>query len=141
MCFKPTTIKEDNVIVCVLRKVRVGKAIPKSVQIDSHYEVYESIMNYLNELNLPGAPASYWISKGYQVYSSLTDDGFWFQYCINDIDLSEKMEDVAKYKELFIQDIEPPMCTEKGCYAYMTFDLCPHTVPEEEHYILYDYNI
>lgn len=44
------------------------------------------------------------------------------------------------YQDLFIEDIEPPMCQQPNCHAYLTFDAdCVHTVSKELHYTVYDY--
>ncbi|MCK8135484.1 MULTISPECIES: hypothetical protein [unclassified Pseudoalteromonas] len=139
MSFEQRTIVEKNVVVCVLKQPRAGKAIPKSVQIDRDYEAHNSEMNFLNELDFPGRPAVFWINRGYEVYSSLTDDRNWFQICLSNKSLEDKKIDLDEYGELFIEHVEPLMCTEVNCHAYLTFDECEHTLPDELHYTLYDY--
>jgi len=139
MSFENRTIVEKNVVVCVLDQPRAGKAIPKSARIDDIYEEYNHPMNHLNELELPGKPAVFWVKRGYQVYSSLTDDGTWFQICLSTKSLKCKDADLSEYKELFIEYVETSMCSEKSCYAYLTFDSCEHNLPENLHYTLYDY--
>ncbi|MEH6817554.1 MAG: hypothetical protein V7683_13545 [Pseudoalteromonas distincta] len=96
-------------------------------------------MNFLNELDFPGRPAVFWINRGYEVYSSLTDDRNWFQICLSNKSLEDKKIDLDEYGELFIEHVEPLMCTEVNCHAYLTFDECEHTLPDELHYTLYDY--
>lgn len=139
MSFEEKTIVEINVVVCVLKKIRSSKAIPKSIQIEEFFEQHQCQMNYLNVLNLPGSPAIFWINRGYEVYSLLTDDGNWFQFCLADKTLKEKRKDVTKYEETFIENIEHPMCSEKNCHAYLNFDDCEHTIAEEYLYTLHDY--
>lgn len=141
MSFKTKMIIETDVVVCVLKSYKNKKAWPVSVQFEAKYNECHSKINYLNELNLPGKPASFWIDRDYEVYSSLTDDGFWFQICLSNKPEEEKKSDISDYKESFLSESEPSMCTEPTCHAYMTFDLCEHTLSEEYHYMLYDYTI
>ncbi len=141
MSFKTKMIIENDVVVCVLKNYKNKKAWPVSVHFDAKHNERYSKINYLNELNLPGQPASFWIDRDYEVYSSLTDDGFWYQICLSNKPEEEKKSDIRDYKESFLSESEPPMCTEQTCHAYMTFDLCEHTLSEEYHYMLYDYNI
>lgn len=139
MNFELRTFEENDVVVCVLEKPQTGKAIPYQATLENYYEAHDSPMNYLNELELPGKPALFWIQRGYNVYSSLVEDKTWFQICLSRKSKSEKLEDLAEYKDLFIVEKENEMCTEPGCHAYMTFDLCKHTLPENLHYMVYDY--
>lgn len=117
-----------------------GVSSPKSVQLDENFEDYCFNSNYLNDIELPYKPALFGINRGYEVYSSLTDDNYWFQVCISSKSAENKRSDMKDYQDLFIEDIEPPMCQQPNCHAYLTFDAdCVHTVSKELHYTVYDY--
>lgn len=63
MSFKEVSFNEVDVVTCVLKKRREGKAIPTSAHIADKHEEHLTRMNNLNQLVLPGEPAKFWIER------------------------------------------------------------------------------
>ncbi len=121
--FKPHFFESGEYILCTINR-DWDPSRPSDCNIQEWDGTWD--VNHLNVDHPPNNPASFWIEKGYEVYSMLSE-GHWLQIVFSPAKGVEEMKrDVAAYKEEFkfsefrIEDQK----RFSGCISEGGFDDC-----------------